>query len=638
MPSLALAAEVENGSQAQSEDDILAQTEAATGSDDTVDTTADTEPTEIMEEDNSTDTETGLPEGWTPGKGTRVGGLDVTSYITFGTGVLTGPTGTVTEGTNDVIFTQGSYTFKTTFAVDMAALNSALGRNGLEADDYFTFTVPEEFKNMNYSIYGPDGLIWAQVTTDASGNGKVVFTAATENKANVSGSMSFTANYTETTAGVSNKWEFEFDTTYTYEGESKGKTSSGPTTNLTNTDENRKIGEGNRSGTNSYGWSVYANRNLDSWTGTIKISDNLGSGQKMTVFPSGLSLAKFGYYGLDHYDVSDYYGRYNADMYNYYFGISLVDWTAMRADYNSFVQWSLDNGKTTLWVDKAGDGTYEDSNYTLTALVDADTFTTYMTGTMINWQNASGYQYMVPYTGGLDNVTVTDGGFEITFPTGALDGKCVYIYYFTELTAIIPPATLENNVTISGAGADKPLTATNNVKASGTITGNAGEIAIYKFDANEQIRLSDAKFQLTESNIPYDDTKTTVNGYAAFTLSTSGYAGNYTLTEITPPTGYAALDPMSITIDAAGEITEINGTAIPASAANGTIIYDGAGNVICKVSSDRLFMVLYDQEESTTTRTVTKVWNDNNDQAGNRPTSIQVQLKADGVDYVQMSI
>jgi len=174
----------------------------------------------------------------------------------------------------------------------------------------------------------------------------------------------------------------------------------------------------------------------------------------------------------------------------------------------------------------------------------------------------------------------------------------------------------------SGAGDDKIVIPSNNAKASGTITGTVGEIAIYKYDANEQNRLSGAEFRLTESSIPYDVTQTTnANGYAVFTLSTSGYAGNYTLTEITPPAGYAALDPMSITIDAAGAITAINGTAIPAGAAYGTIIYDSANNAICKVSPDRLFMVLYDQE-STAIRTVTKVWDDTNDQDGKRPTSI----------------
>ena len=185
----------------------------------------------------------------------------------------------------------------------------------------------------------------------------------------------------------------------------------------------------------------------------------------------------------------------------------------------------------------------------------------------------------------------------------------------------------------SGAGDDKTVIPSNNVKAGSSIIGIAGEIAIYKYDANEQNQLLGAKFQLTESSILYDNIQTTDgNGYAVFTLFKSGYAGDYTLTEITPPTGYAALAPMSITIDAAGAITEINGTAIPAGAANGTIISDSAGNVICVVSPNRLFMVLYGQEEeeSTTTSTVTKVWNDNNDQDGKRPTSIQVQLYTDG--------
>jgi len=629
MPSLALAAELENGSLAQSEDDILAQT-------DTVDTTADTEPTETMKADNSTDTGTGLPEGWTPGRGTRAGGLDVTSYITFGTGELTGPNGTITDGDTGVTFTYGSYTFTISFAVDMAALNSALSRSGLEAGDYFTFTVPTEFKNLNFDIYASDGLVWAKVATDEYGNGKVAFTAATEGKANVSGGLSFSGSYTETTANVSNAWEFVFDHTYTFGGTSEGKDTGAPATNYVSDTENLKSGLGNVAGTNAYGWLVYVNQSAASWTGVITVSDDLGSGHKMTTY-AGVSNVKYAYYGQNNFDTADAYGR--TDLSNYYFGIALIDWAAMRADYNTFVQWSIANGKTTLWVDKGDGSGYVDSRYTLTAEADGITVvtTSYMRGRMIDWMDSSNnLRYVEQYTDGLDSVTVTDSGFAIEFPAGALDGKGVYMSYYSELTAIIPPAMLKNDATISGAGDDKKVTSSNTIKASGTITGTVGKIAIYKFDSNEQNRLSGAEFQLTESIIPYDDTQTTdVNGYAVFTLSTSGYAGNYTLTEITPPAGYAALDPMSITIDAAGAITEINGTAIPASAANGTIIYDSANNAICKVSPDRLYVVLYDQEEeeSTTTRTVTKVWDDTNDQDGKRPTSIQVQLKADGVDY-----
>ena len=71
----------------------------------------------------------------------------------------------------------------------------------------------------------------------------------------------------------------------------------------------------------------------------------------------------------------------------------------------------------------------------------------------------------------------------------------------------------------SGAGDDKTVIPSNNAKASGTV----GEIAIYKYNANGQIRLPGAEFRLTESSIPYDDRQTTnTNGYAVFTLSTSG--------------------------------------------------------------------------------------------------------------------
>ena len=606
-----IAADMDAGEEAAASTDEVSGSEAGT-----TDADADT-------------AETGLPEGWSPGRSARVGGLDVTSYITFTSEQLTGPSGTIDNGDTDVIFTFGSYTFTINFTVDMAAINSALGKNGIEAGDYFTFKVPEEFKNLNYKIYGPDGLVWAEVTTNSTGGGKVVFTAATEGKANVSGSLGFTGNYTEATAGVSNKWEFEFGTTYTYEGESNGNTSTGPNSNSTSTAENRKTADGNRSGTQSYGWSVYANRNLDSWNGTIKISDNLGPGHKMTVMPYGTSLGKFGYYGLDHYDTPDYYGSYNADMGNYYFGISLIDWAALRADYNGYVKWSLENGKTTLWVDEDGDGTYEDSGYALTAEADGDTFATYMSGKMFYWKKADGsYRYAEKYTGGLESVKVTDSGYEIEFPAGALNGKSAQIYYFTELTAIIPPDKLENSVTISGADEDKTLTATNTVKASGTITGTVGEIALYKYDADEINRLSGAKFQLTESDIPYDQTQTTItSGYAAFTLSTSGYGGNYTLTEITPPTGYAALDPMSITINDAGAITQINGKTIPEGAANGTIVYDDANNAICKVSKDRLIIVVYNQEESQPNPTTVTL-------EGTKNLSWAEALEADMFDFV----
>jgi|GEM_PF-6178459 len=600
------------------------------GEEEAVTSTDEVSGSEAGTTDADADTaETGLPEGWSPGRSARVAGLDVTSYITFTSEQLTGPSGTITNGDTDVTFTYGSYTFTINFTVDMALLNSTLSRSGLEADDYFTFTVPEEFKNLSYNIYGPDGLVWAKVTTDSTGGGKVLFTAATEGKANVSGRLGFTCNYTETTAGVTNKWKFEFGTTYTYEGESEGKTSTGPITNSTSTAENRKTANGNIRGTQAYGWSVFANRNLDSWNGTIKISDNLGSSHKMTVCVAGTSSSKFSYYGVDHYDTPDYYGRTNSDMGNYYFGISLVDWTAMRTDYNDYVTWSQKNSKSTLWVDQDGDGTYEDSGYALTALVDGDTFTNYMSAKMFYWTKADGsYRYTEKYTGGLESVKVTNSGFEIEFPAGALNGKSAYIIYYTELTAIIPPDKLVNNATISGAGEDKTVTASNTVKASGTITGTAGEIALYKYDSDEQNRLSGAKFQLTESSIPYDQTQTTgVNADALFTLSTSGYDGNYTLAEITPPTGYTALDPMSITINAAGAITEINGTTIPEGATNGTIVYDNANNVICKVSNDRLIIVVYNQEEPQPNPTTVTL-------EGKKNLSWAAALEADMFDFV----
>ena len=620
-----------------SDSDIVTDVNAGEKSADSTDDVSDSEA-ETADKDADT-TGTGLPEGWSPSNGPRDSNTDVTSYITFTLGKLTGPSGTIMpEGTTDVTFTYGSYIFTISFAVDMAALNSALSQSGLEAGDYFTFTVPTEFKNLSFNINGPDGLVWANVTTDANGAGKLVFTGNAEGKASVSGNLSFSGSYTETTAGVSNTWEFVFDNTYTFGGTSEGKDTGVPTTNYVSDTENLKSGLGNVAGTNAYGWLLYVNQSADSWTGVITVSDDLGSGHKMTTY-AGVANVKYAYYGLDHYDGPDYYGRTNADMDNYYFGIALIDWATMRADYNSFVQWSVAKGKSTLWVDKGDGSGYVDSGYTLTAEADGITVvtTSYMRGRMIDWMDSSNnLRYVEQYTGGLDSVTVTDSGFAIEFPAGVLDGKGVYMSYYSELTAIIPPAMLKNNATISGAGDDKTVTSSNTIKASGTITGTVGEIAIYKFDSNEQNRLSGAKFQLTESSILYDATQTTdTNGYAVFTLSTSGYAGNYTLTEITPPAGYAALDPMSITIDAAGAITAINGTTIPASAANGTIIYDSANNAICKVSPDRLFMVLYNQEEeeSTTTRMVTKVWDDTNDQDGKRPTSIQVQLKADGADY-----
>ena len=172
-----------------------------------------------------------------------------------------------------------------------------------------------------------------------------------------------------------------------------------------------------------------------------------------------------------------------------------------------------------------------------------------------------------------------------------------------------------NTATLNADGL-QPITYVSNSRvtdSSGSITGRFFRIIAVKHDENNK-PLAGATFRLVgydETGTPitfsngqtYMDATTDSNGEAIFSRSLH-YA--YTITEITPPAGYA-----------------LNSTPITVTTSDLNSNLPHVGNVYTYTAPAI-------KDKKLVTFKVTKVWADNNNQDGNRPSSVVVDLLANG--------
>jgi len=602
MPAEASAADlgIENTTSNMKEE--VAEDAAQDEQDSSANATVNTETTELIETDkaikedtnNSTDTETGLPEGWSPGTGARTANTgtpnDVTAHINFTGGELTNSSGIINEG-DGIIFKYDTYTFSIGWDVNFASLGTTL-----IAGDYFTFQAPKElFANRSLDIKDSFGVLMATLTIDADGNGKVIFNSNVNGLTNLFGELSLGASYSQTSTGVSVDWKFMFENTYQYQGTSEGSTN--PSGMIT--EDNRKHGWQVSSDSRYMSWTARLNLKEEAWTGKVMVEDTLGSDHKMaTIFDRNTAL--YGYYGLTDYGTANAHG---SDKTQYYFGIFVIDWDKMREDYNDILDWNRAKGNTKIFYYTGGTnpldatGTLQESAYTVPDSNLTSGISDFMYSYMSEWRNNStgAYLYATPYLDGLESVVVTEGGFEIVFPDGALDQTSLFIRYYTELTSPVSPDKVGNTITVSGGDVDDTVTYNASVTIKASIGGTKGKILLYKYDANGTTPLSGVSFTLAESSLSYSSTQeTNANGVAEFTLMSSGssYAGTYTLKEDAAPSGYTLMDDITLTLNSEGEIIAVNGKAV----SGGETITDLAGNRICRINSDQLALIVYNQK------------------------------------------
>ena len=133
------------GAAADSGDATTSETEDAVAADSETGAAAKAETTsetEAADTDAVAAETTGLPEGWSPGNGSRTASNgaaeDVTHDINFSNGKLLTSSGTVNTGSG-INFTYATYTFSIDWTVDFTSLGTTL-----VAGDYFTFKVPAE--------------------------------------------------------------------------------------------------------------------------------------------------------------------------------------------------------------------------------------------------------------------------------------------------------------------------------------------------------------------------------------------------------------------------------------------------------------------------------------------------------------
>jgi len=553
-------------------------------------------------------TENVITDKSSSGKGVRSGSVDITDYIIFTNGELTSSSGIINEGDTDIVFGYwASYTFGTDWSVDFAAL--AADGITLEAGDYFTFTVPDIFGPQTFTLGDASG-VWATVEIDADGNGKVTFASAVEGKQDLSGSLELKATYKESTKDIPVEWTFEFgNDTFEYTGQSGGGDPIGNNHHYVKDAAKFSIG---KSG-DYYGWQAFINMMGDDWTGEVTIEDTLGPYHKMA--PCQDSSASQERYGVDGID---------------YLSIGVIDWEQMREDYNSFVQYSKSISSEILWYRKPANSTiWKQSSYR-TADEITSGYTSFMINSMRWWAQGSYYDYITPYTGGLESIEVTPGGYKIIFPDGALNEQSLVLLYYTELSSGYTPPTLDNDIKVTGTDIEYETQSTHTVSGSGSISGTAGEITIIKFDSSGHETLAEASFELIKETVICGTETTGSNGMVIFKLRSdgNGYAGTYTLTETAAPPSYTILsEPLMIEINSTGKILSVNGTTV--SANQNTDIYSADNEKICTVINGGLQLHVYNHKAEKVSISGSKTWDDAENQAGKRPDSIVVNLLAD---------
>lgn len=138
-----------------------------------------------------------------------------------------------------------------------------------------------------------------------------------------------------------------------------------------------------------------------------------------------------------------------------------------------------------------------------------------------------------------------------------------------------------------------------------TNTARRYAVTIAKTDGNSP--LAGAKLQITDANgVPVSGSFTSGDSATVHNL----YPGDYLLKELQAPDGYQIADPIAFHI-----------------AANGTVTFTGADG--SKKTANNGILTMVDKSQ-TTSITGKKVWNDDADQAGKRPSAITVDLLANG--------
>ncbi|MGN0108460.1 MAG: Cna B-type domain-containing protein, partial [Bifidobacterium sp.] len=138
-----------------------------------------------------------------------------------------------------------------------------------------------------------------------------------------------------------------------------------------------------------------------------------------------------------------------------------------------------------------------------------------------------------------------------------------------------------------------------------TNTARRYAVTIAKTDGNSP--LAGAKLQITDVNgVPVSGSFTSGDSATVHNL----YPGNYLLTELQAPDGYQIADAIAFNIAADGKVT-----------------YTGADG--SKKTANNGILTMVDKSQ-TTSITGKKIWNDDADQAGKRPSTITVDLLANG--------
>jgi len=500
-------------------------------------------------------------------------GNDVTPNIMFSGGTLTTSSG-------DAVINGGTVTanWGYKFTVNWAA--SGVINDG----DSFSFSVPAIFGQTPITIKGSDTTDWGTITFAADPSdpsvciATAIFNSNAVGKSPLSGSITLTAAYTATIDkdGTYVTWTFAlgsiYSDTYTLTAIVKPSTMTDETADLSkNGGIDSSIGD--------YRWTVFLNeRNKDWGTGTITVTDTIGIGHKLTAYYNGgvpVNMAS-GYYGL-------------GSSSKTYFRIWVVNWDAMRADYN--VLYGKNGTSPTPPVSPSGlttYGYYEDENGVSPADIPPGVVTNYMLNSAFydTDTTTTGYKYLTPYTGNVTTSETADG-FVLVFPDG-IGTDSLYITYYTKLTAATDPGTLENTVAVSGTVYNGSKDATCALGGSSYATGSPGQIVLFKSDAKEKEHFADVKFTLEYQGIASVGTSsltgtTSDTGYLCFMLndfdfpSGADYAGTYLLTEVAAPDGYINIDPVLLTLDANGYITAVNGTSVLGGGTVGGVRVDSTG-------------------------------------------------------------
>lgn len=140
-----------------------------------------------------------------------------------------------------------------------------------------------------------------------------------------------------------------------------------------------------------------------------------------------------------------------------------------------------------------------------------------------------------------------------------------------------------------------------------TLTNTARRYPVTIVKTDGDAPLAGAKLQITDVNgVPVEGSFTSNGSSTIHNL----YPGDYLLTELQAPEGYQTADAIAFNI-----------------AAGGTVTFTGKDG--SKKSAENNTLTMADKSQ-TTSINGTKVWNDNADQAGKRPSAITVDLLANG--------